>query len=113
MKIYHNPRCRKSRETLQRMEAAGAAPEIIKYLETPPTREELEAILRKLGIPAQQLIRKGEAIYKERYKGQDLSEAEWIDAMLEHPKLMERPVVVDGDRAIIGRPPEKVDTLLH
>lgn len=112
MQIYHNPRCRKSRETLQRIEAAGKKPEIIKYLEMPPTREELTAILRKLDIPAARLIRKGEAVYKEEYKGKELTEAEWIEAMLQHPKLMERPIVVEGDRAVIGRPPENVDALL-
>jgi arsenate reductase (glutaredoxin) len=112
MKIYHNPRCRKSRETLQRIEAAGVKPEIIKYLETPPTTGELKSILRKLNLTASDLIRKGEKIYKEQFKGKDLSEEEWIQTMVENPKLIERPVVVDGDRAVIGRPPENVDELL-
>jgi len=112
MKIYHNPRCRKSRETLQRIEAAGVKPEIIKYLETPPTTGELKSILRKLNLTASDLIRKDEKIYKEQFKGKDLSEEEWIQTMVENPKLIERPVVVDGDRAVIGRPPENVDELL-
>ncbi len=112
MKIYHNPRCRKSRETLQRIEDAGKHPDIIKYLETPPTAKELEDILRKLNLRAPELIRKGESIYKEQYKGKDLPEKQWIQAMVENPKLIERPIVVDGDRAIIGRPPENVDALL-
>lgn len=112
MKIYHNPRCRKSRETLQRIEEAGKSPDIIKYLETPPTEEELEGLLRKLNLRAPKLIRKGEKVYKEQFKGQDLSEKEWIKVMAEHPKLIERPIVVDGERAIIGRPPENVDALL-
>ena len=73
---------------------------------------ELEGILAKLGIAAQDLVRKGEAIYKEQYKGKELSEQEWIAAMIAHPKLIERPIVIKGDRAVIGRPPEQVDTLL-
>jgi len=112
MKIYHNPRCKKSRETLQRIEAAGISPEIIKYLETPPSADELKSILRKLNLQAPELIRRGEKVYKEKFKGQDLSEKEWIQAMIDHPKLIERPIVIDGDRAVIGRPPEHVDELL-
>lgn len=112
MKIYHNPRCRKSRETLQRIEAAGVQPEIIKYLETPPTTGDLKSILRKLNLTPPDLIRKGEKIYKEQFKGKDLSEEAWIQVMAENPKLIERPIVVDGDRAVIGRPPENVDELL-
>ena len=112
MKIYHNPRCRKSRETLTLIEEAGVEPEIILYLENPPTARELKAILSKLGIPAEQLVRKSEAIYKEKYKGKKLTEAQWIKAMIAHPKLIERPIVVEGKKAVLGRPPEQVNELL-
>ena len=112
MQIYHNPRCRKSRETLELLTENGQEPEVILYLQTPPTRKELQALLRKLQIPAESLLRKGEAIYKEHFKGKNLSEEEWIEAMVEHPILIERPIVVQGVRAVIGRPPERVLELL-
>ena len=112
MKIYHNPRCRKSRETLAIIEEKGASPEIIEYLKTPPSKQELQTILSKLGIQASQLVRKGEAIYKENFKGKDISEAEWLDILVEYPKLIERPIVVEGNKAVIGRPPENVLELL-
>ena len=112
MQIWHNPRCRKSRETLALLQENGQAPEIIEYLKTPPSAEALRAILRKLGIPAATLIRKSEAIYKENYKGKELSEEEWIAAMVKYPKLIERPIVIEGDSAVIGRPPTNVLTLL-
>ena len=106
--IYHNPRCRKSRETLQLLEANGQQPEIILYLENPPTASELQDLLDKLGIAPMDLIRKGEAIWKENYKGKTLSDKELVAAMVAHPKLIERPIVVNGNRAALGRPPEQV-----
>lgn len=112
MKIYHNPRCRKSRETLQLIEGKNQAIEIIEYFKTPISEKELKNILKLLGISAHDLLRKNEAIYKEAYKGKDITEAEAIKAMIKHPKLMERPIVVKGKKAVIGRPPEKVLTLL-
>ena len=108
MKIYHNPRCRKSRETLAILEDKGLKPEIVLYLETPPSRDELKDILRMLGIKASELVRKGEKDYKENFKGRPLTEEEWLDALMQYPRLMERPIVVNGDKAIIGRPPEKL-----
>lgn len=111
MKIYHNPRCTKSRETLALLEENEANPEIILYLETPPTKKELQAILKKLGMEASQLVRKGEKIYKENYKGKDFTEAEWLDILVQNPKLIERPIVVKGDKAVIGRPPKNVADL--
>ena len=111
MIIYHNPRCRKSRETLALIEAHGVEPQIVKYLETPPDADTLRSILKKLGIPAAQLIRKSEAIYKELFKGKSLEENEWIAAMVEYPKLIERPIVIKGDQAVLGRPPEQVERL--
>jgi len=112
MKIYHNPRCRKSRETLQLLQDSGVEPQIVLYLQDVPSREELKELLGKLGMEAKALVRKGEAAYKEHYKGKDLSEEEWIDAMLTHPKLIERPIVVLGNNAVLGRPPENVKALL-
>ena len=82
------------------------------YLETPPTKKELKDIIAKLGIKPEDLLRKSEAIYKEQFKGKSLTDAQWISAMIEHPKLIERPIVIKGSKAIIGRPPETVLDLL-
>lgn len=112
MKIYHNPRCMKSRQTLALLEKNGVNPDIILYLEKPPTKTALKKILKMLALKPEQLLRKGEAIYKENYKGKELTDAEWIDAMIEHPKLIERPIVVSGDKAVIGRPPDNVLDLI-
>ena len=110
--IYHNPRCSKSRETLALLEDARAAPRIIEYLKTPPTAAELKAIIAKLGIEPEQLVRKGEDVYKSHYAGKTLTAAQWIDAMVAHPVLIERPIVIKGNRAVIGRPPQNVKRLL-
>lgn len=110
--IFHNPRCRKSRETLQLLEESGEMLEVIEYLKEVPSKEELEKLVEMLGIKPEQLLRKGEAIYKEQYKGKELSDEEWIRAMVENPKLIERPIVTDGTKAVIGRPPENVKELL-
>ena len=110
--IYHNPKCSKSREALALLESRGISARIVKYLETPPTAAELSALVRKLGIPAEALVRKGEEIYKSKYAGRTLTDAEWIAAMVEHPILIERPIVVAGERAVVGRPPDRVLTLL-
>ncbi|MAS52202.1 MAG: arsenate reductase (glutaredoxin) [Flavobacteriales bacterium] len=112
MKIYHNPRCRKSRETLQIIEASGNKVEIINYLENTPSEDELQNIVNKLNIPAENLLRKGESIFKENFKGKKLSENEWIQVMVKNPKLIERPIVVRGNKAILGRPPQNVKELL-
>ena len=112
MKIYHNPRCRKSRETLEIIQNSGAETEIIEYLKNPFNEAELKDLVGKLGIEAKDLLRKGENIFKEKYKGKDLSEDQWIKAMAENPILIERPIVVKGDKAVLGRPPENVKNLL-
>lgn len=112
MKIYHNPRCRKSRETLALIQDAGKEPEIVEYLKNPPTQKELKEILALLKMDPQDLIRKGEAVYKEKFKGKELSNAQWIKAMVENPVLIERPIVVKGKKAVVGRPPENVNALL-
>jgi arsenate reductase len=112
MIIYHNPRCRKSRETLEIIEKAGKDVQVIEYLKETPSAEELRELINKLGISAEALLRKNEAAYKEKYKGKELSEKEWIAAMVQNPKLIERPIVVKNDKAVICRPPERVRKLL-
>ncbi len=112
MKIYHNPRCSKSRQGLKILQDAGKEVKIIEYLKTPPTFDELKDIVKKLGIPAVKLIRKNEAVFKENFKGRPFNEDEWIKIMVENPKLIERPIVVTGDKAVLGRPPENIKMLL-
>lgn len=112
MKIYHNPRCSKSRQGLALLQEAQQDPEIIEYIKNPISSKELTDILAKLGIPAIDLVRKNEAIWKENFKNKELSEAEVIEAMVTYPKLIERPIVVKGEKAVIGRPPEKIKTLI-
>lgn len=112
-RVYHNPRCSKSRSACALLEAHGVQAEVVDYLKTPPSREELQSILRKLGLRPQQLIRTGEAVFKEHYAGQTLDDDGWLDALQAHPVLMERPLVVWGEQAVIGRPPENVLTLLR
>jgi arsenate reductase len=112
MKIYHNPRCRKSREGLAILQDAKMEPEIIDYIKNPISFDELTDILRKLDIPAIDLVRKNEAIWKENFKNKALSEKEIIEAMVSFPKLIERPIVVHKEEAVIGRPPEKIKELI-
>ena len=94
------------------MQEAHQDPEIINYLKDPVSFEELRDILNKLGIPAIDLVRKNEAIWKEKFKNKNLSETELIEAMITYPKLIERPIVVHGDKAVIGRPPEKIKDII-
>lgn len=111
--IYHNPRCSKSRQTLALLEEQGIEPQIVKYLEETPNADELKAVLAKLGISARDLLRKKEAEYKEAgLDNEGLSDDEVIAKMIEFPKLIERPIVVKGDAARIGRPPESVLEIL-
>lgn len=112
IQILHNPRCTKSREGLLLLESEGLQPEVIRYMDNLLTAEEITAILRKLGIPAIDWVRKNEVIYKEEYQGKDLTDDQWVEAMAKHPKLMERPVVINGDKAIIGRPAENIRKIL-
>lgn len=112
MKIYHNPRCSKSREGLGILQSANVELNVIDYIKNPLSYAEIKDILVKLDIPAIDLVRKNEAIWKENYKGKILSEEDVIKAMSEFPKLIERPIVVNGDTAVIGRPPEKIKSLL-
>lgn len=111
--IYHNPRCSKSRQTLAVLEDKGIKPEIKLYLENTPSHSELADTLKKLGITARQLLRKGEDAYKElALADSSHSESELIDAMIQHPKLIERPIVLKGNKAVLGRPPENVLELI-
>lgn len=112
MKIYHNPRCSKSRQGLAILEEAKVNFDIIKYLETPVTKEELTEIISLLGISPIQLVRKNEAIWKENFKGKELTDNEIITAMVENPKLIERPIVVANGKAVIGRPPEAIKDII-
>ena len=108
MKIYHNPRCRKSRDTLSIIEEKNIQVEIVEYLKDPITKKELKQILRLLNISAVELIRKGESLYKEKFNKKDFSNDEWLDIILKNPILIERPIVVKDNQAVIARPPEKV-----
>ena len=112
VRIYHNPRCRKSRETLGIIKNAGYEPEIIEYLESPPSATELRDMLDKMGMKPEQIVRKGEDIFKSKFKGKNLTDDEWLKVLVEHPKLIERPIVVNGDKAALGRPPENVKSIL-
>jgi len=112
MKIYHNPRCRKSRDTLQILKESGIEPEIIDYLKNAPEVKELNDILEKLQISPEQLVRKGEKLYKEQFKGRTISDQEWLQILSSNPVLIERPIVIAGEKAVIGRPPENVKKLL-
>lgn len=110
--IYHNPRCGKSRDTLAVLQNKGIEPDIVEYLKTPLTGEELRGILKKLGMKPEQIVRKGEDVYKQKFAGKTLNDAQWLDALAKNPILIERPIVVKGSKAVIGRPPENVLTLL-
>lgn len=112
MKIYHNPRCSKSRQTLALLQENGVEPEVVLYLENIPTANELKDLLRKLDITPIQLIRKWEKDWKENFKGKELSDEQLITAMIAYPKLIERPIVVKDTKAVLGRPPENALELL-
>lgn len=110
--IYHNPRCSKSRQTLELLKQNDIEPEVVEYLKTPPNAAELKDILEKLGLSADQLMRKKEDVYKELGLAGINNEDELITAMVNNPKLIERPIVIQGNKAAIGRPPEAVLDIL-
>lgn len=112
IKIYHNPRCSKSRQGLELLQNSGKEFEIVKYLENTPTKDELISIIEKLQIKPVELVRKNEAIWKENYKGKELADWEIIDAMLQNPKLIERPIVINNSKAAIGRPLENIQNII-
>jgi arsenate reductase len=107
--IYHNPRCTKSRQTLQLLKDKGVEPDVVEYLKETPSKDELKKIINSLGISARDVLRKKEAVYKEAgFDNDNLSEDEIISLMEKNPKVIERPIVVNGSKAAIGRPPENV-----
>jgi arsenate reductase len=112
IKIYHNPRCRKSREGLAIIKNSGKEFALIKYLDDVPSEITLTEIIKLLGISPIQLVRKNEKIWKDSFKGKELTDAEIISAMIKNPKLIERPIVINNNKAIIGRPPENILELL-
>ena len=113
IQIYHNPRCSKSRQTLALLQEQGLQPRIIEYIKTPPTTKVLTEVLAQLDFSARDLLRKGEAVYKElNLADKSLTDQQLIEAMIAHPKLIERPIVIHNGKAKIGRPPESVLELL-
>ncbi len=111
--LYHNPHCSKSRAALELLQSRGIEPRIVHYLDSTPDAGELQALLGKLGLSARELMRTSEAVYQELALGNpDLTEAQLIDAMVQNPRLIERPVLADDQRAVIGRPTEKLLELL-
>jgi arsenate reductase (glutaredoxin) len=112
--MYHNPRCSKSRQTLELLRARGIEPEIVEYLQSPPDAQQLEQILDMLGLQPRQLMRTGETEYKENNLADtSLSRGELIQAMVDHPKLIQRPLVLNDGKAALGRPPEVVLEILQ
>lgn len=109
--IYHNARCSKSRETLKMLRDKGIEPKIIAYLKDTPTAEELKLVLSKLHLNPEDIIRKNEQIFKDRFKDMNFNADEWVDILVENPKLIERPIVIKGNTGVIGRPPENIEKL--
>tara|TARA_B110000240_G_scaffold169548_1_gene192592 strand:+ start:153 stop:494 length:342 start_codon:yes stop_codon:yes gene_type:complete len=112
IKIYHNPRCIKSREGLAILENSNKKFEIVRYLDDIPSAETLTEIIKLLGIPPIQLVRKTEKVWKENYKGKELSDSEIIKAMIQNPKLIERPIIINNNKAVIGRPQENIISII-
>lgn len=112
IQIYHNSRCGKSRQCLEFIGKTGQEYEVIKYLETIPTFEELKSIIKKLGIKPLELVRKNEKIWTANFKGIKMSEDEIINTMIQNPILIERPIVINGDKAVIARPFEKAIAII-
>ena len=108
IKIYHNNRCSKSRCGIQALEESGKQFDVVKYLEDVPSKAELKHIIKLLGITPIELVRKNESVWKEKFKGKTLSDDAIIEAMVANPKLIERPIVINGNKAVIGRPTEKI-----
>lgn len=108
LKIYHNVRCSKSRDVCTILEKKKVKAEVIEYLKTPLTQKEIKALLKMLGMKASELVRKKEPLFLENYEGKKITEAEWLKILAKNPILIERPILVKGNKAIIGRPPEKV-----
>lgn len=112
MKIYHNPRCKKSRAGLEYLNEKGIDPEIRLYLKDPLNAEEIKMLIKKIGIEAGDLVRTQEDLYKKKLKGKIISEDEWIEVFAENPKLIRRPIVESGNKAVIGDPVDNIQPLL-
>lgn len=109
--IYHNPRCQTSRNVLAILKEKRLNVEIIEYLKTPPTEGELQRLLDLLGMKPETIVRKREALYREQYKNKNLTDSEWLEILANNPILIERPIVVSGTKAVLARPPERVNEL--
>lgn len=109
--VYHNPRCSKSREAIAFLKEQNAEIEIIEYLKEAPTESEIKTLLQKLNLPAFELVRKSEEFFKDNYKDKIFTDKEWIKILVQNPILIERPVIVKGNKAVIGRPTEKINEL--
>jgi arsenate reductase (glutaredoxin) len=112
MKIYHNPRCKKSRAGLAYLEEKGMKFEIIDYIKNPLSELQIDELIQKTGLGAEQLIRKQEDFFKKELKGRTLSHKEWVKAIASEPKLLQRPVVVNGQKAVLANPPENINSIL-
>lgn len=112
IKIFYNPDCSKCREAMDLLEEGSCEIEVVEYLKNVPSREEIKEVLSKLGLKPLDLIRQKEAVFQEKFSAKNLSDEEWITALIENPELIERPILIDGNRAIIGRPPSLVVDLL-
>ncbi|HYK76854.1 MAG TPA: arsenate reductase (glutaredoxin) [Daejeonella sp.] len=113
IKIYHNTRCSKSRSACSILAEKGIPVEIIEYLKTPPSQAELKNLLKMLGMKAEDIVRKNEPLFKEKYQGKSFSEDEWIRILSENPVLIQRPIIVKGNKAVIGRSEEQIQEILE
>ena len=112
IQVFHNNRCSKSRCALDTLTDAGKAFETVEYLINPPTEKELKTILKKLKMKPEDLVRKGEAVFKEKFAGKSFSDEEWLKILTDNPILIERPIIINGNKAVIGRPVENILTIL-
>lgn len=110
--IYHNPRCTKSRQGLAYLTERGIEPEIRDYLKESVSEEELSEVIAELGLKPEEIVRKNEAEYKEHFKNKKMSDADWVKAMVKYPKLIQRPIVIHNNKAVIARPTEKIEEIL-
>ena len=113
VQILHNPRCGKSREALKLLQGQNCEIEIIEYLKNTPTKKELKTILSKLGLKAVDIVRKKEDVFLKKFKNKSFTNEEWLQILIENPILIERPIVIDGYKAVVGRPPELVIELFN
>ncbi len=112
IQVYHNPRCRKSREALAYLRERNIEPEIIEYLKDVPAAEELKKVLAKLNMSVEEIIRKEEQLYKEKFKGKNFTSDEWLEILRENPKLIQRPIIMNRTKGVIGRPTERITEIL-